>query len=400
MNSKSLIQILLLLLLIVVGAGAYLYQQNGGFGFITDFLGDKPAAPPTPVKVGPAAAPAAKSDIAAPTIPTHPAKGQVRGVPFFVGASEIENGVLTLRQREVPDADTEVTITLMTKMWDVPAGRTFKIINQQPAADAPLVRIRWKEEGQGAPRQQQFTDKFTLLLELGQERDKKLPGKIYLSLPDEDKSVVAGTFEAGIRGFRLINGKPDLSSDSVDTLQFLALRELLRNDPTHPIADIGFRDARYDDTAESGLPQTGYLAVEYQVGEQPVIQKFQFVKESDTWRVIGMLKPDQLDEAHPYKVPTSKERPQRVFPYLAARRVEAETKKRHPNKLINSAEFTPRHSDKHKVGVCEVSYKVGDGELVQTAYLFWMNQNGWALQRELGKKEKVNLTNGKVEVQR
>ena len=37
---------------------------------------------------------------------------------------------------------------------------------------------------------------YSLVLEFGEPTKKGLPGKIYLCLPDEEKSFVAGTFVA------------------------------------------------------------------------------------------------------------------------------------------------------------------------------------------------------------
>lgn len=406
-NRKSVVQVLILVLLIVAGAGYFLYTQEGGLGFITDFFGGSSGPPPQTAAPRPATAkPGApgprveKPKDDAPTIPAQPVTGKVRNAPFTPDVSEIDSGVLMLRQGKGA-ADTEVTIFLYTKPWEVPAGRSFKSINPSAAPNSPHVRIRWHDEGQNAPRQREYTEKYTLILEFGQERDKKLPGKLFLSLPDEDKSQLAGTFEASIRGFRLIDGKPDLSSDSVDTLQFLALNEILKDDPNKAVKDLSFQHGRYDTQPAAGSPPTGYLEVAYRVGEgAPTVQKFQYVKETDAWRVVGTLRPGQLEAAHPFKVPGAKDAPDRLFPYLSAKRVEAEVQKRHPNKLINAAEFVIRTNEARKIGVCEAAYKIEGGQPVQTAFLFRRGPNGWSLQRELGKKERVNFTTGKVETQR
>ncbi|MBI3899750.1 MAG: hypothetical protein HY308_15850 [Gammaproteobacteria bacterium] len=389
-DTKSIVQILLLVVLLVGGIGVWLSQREGGLSF----LGGDSAEHETPVAVAPK--PTMATD-PLPTIPAQPANGQIQSVGFTVDAAEIEGGVLTLRQGVEP-ADTQVKLFLRTKPWEVPAGRSFQLINAN-AQDAPLIRIRWYEPGQNAPRQREFKEKYTLRLELGPERNRKVDGKIYLTLPDENKSQVAGTFTADVRGFRLVDGKPDLTSDSVDTLQYLALRELLRDDADKPIKDVTFRQARY--AATGGVPASGYLELDYTLGtEPPATQKFQFVKEDNTWRVVGKLNPDQLDEAHPHHVPGPKDAPERVFPYLAAKRIETDLQKRAPGRLVSATEFTTRYSDKHKIGVSEVSYKVGDGQLVQTAFLYRKVDNGWTLARELNKKERVNLASGKVETQR
>lgn len=391
LNTKSIVQIFLLVLLLAAGGGVYLWQQDDGFDFLSGLLGE-PAKPVTAPKA-PAAPPKPKEEL---VIPAHPAKGRIQKADFSVESTDIESGVLTLRQ-----GNTEVKLFLRTNPWEVPVGRSFQILNQASSANAPLVRVRWREAGQEAPRQRDFSEKYTLKLELGQEMARRVTGKIYLVLPDEDKSQVAGTFTAEVRGFRLVNGKPDLSADAVDTLQYLALREMLKDDPDKPLKDISFRQARYNN-ATLGVPATGYLELEYRQGEAaPATQKFQFVKESDAWRVVAALRPDQLDEAHPYKAPGPKDSPERLFPYLAAKRLEADVQKRNPGRPVSAAEFATRYSEKHKIGVSEVSYKIGDGQPVQTAFLFRLEpKKGWNLARELSKKERVNLATGKVETTR
>jgi len=400
-NRKSIVQIIVLVLLIVVGAGGFLYTQEGGLGFITDFFGGSAAPPPPPpvaARPRPAAPPKAKDD--APVIPAQPLTGRLRNAAFTPAVAEIDSGVLTLRQGRGP-ADPEITIFLYTKPWEVPAGRSFKLIGAAPTPDAPHIRIRWHDEGQNAPRQREYTEKYTLVLEFAQEKDKKLPGKLFLSLPDEDKSQLAGTFEADIRGFRLINGKPDLTSDSVDTLQFLALSEILRDDPTKALKDLSFQQGRFDAPSTGASPQTGYLEVSFRIGDgAAAMQKFQYAKENGTWRVVRTLRPGQLEAAHPYKAPGPKDPPDRLFPFLAAQRLETEAHKRYPDKPISAAEFVTRTNEAHKIGTCEAAYKVGDGQLVQTAFLFRRGSAGWKLERELGKKERVNFASGKVETQR
>lgn len=404
---KSIVQFFILILLLLAGGGAFLWQQ-GQLNLVTDLIGltapAKPAAPPTvakrahPGSPGGAVAPANETKVrpAAAAIPNQPARGEVQKAAFVVEAAEFENGVLTLRQGK-DAATTEIKLFLHTQPWHVPEQQSIKIAGQGSAPDAPLIRIRWNESGQKAPRQRDFAEKYTLRLEFDRARDRKLPGKIYLQLPDEDKSQVAGTFTADIRGFRFIDGKPDLTVDSIDTLQYLALREVLKDDPDKAINDPAFRQGRYD---ASGSPPTGSLDLEYRARDATVAQRFQFAKEQGAWRVTRMLRPDQIDEAHPYRVPGAKDAPERVFAYLAAKRVEADAQKQAPGRALNATEFATRYNEKRKIGVTEVSYKVGDTQPVRKTFLYQLKSNGWVLVRELGRKERVNLTTGKVETAR
>jgi hypothetical protein len=409
LDKKSLIQIVVLVVLVVGGAGAYLMQQDGGLDFITGFFASepvttRPAAPKTQARVvrkRPApAAPAATAGQAkanVPEIPSTPAKGEIHGKPFVVESSSIENGVLTLRLGKDVTADLEVMVMLSTPPWEVPAGKSFKVAGAA-GAGAPQILLAWKEPGQEAPSEQKFTDKYTLLLDFGQEKDKKLPGKIYLALPDEVKSNVAGTFDADIKGFRIVDGKPDLAADSVDTLQYLALRELLKGDPNKPLDVVALRDGRYSQPDAPAGNMTGYIEVEYRQGQGPLsVERFQFEKQAGAWKVAHTLNANQLDEAHPLQTPGPKSPPAKLMTYLAARKLEADVQKKSPDKGIYEPGFTTRHSDKFKIGVCEVSYKLApDGETAKTVYLFRQHARGWSLDRELAKNEKVNFNTGRI----
>lgn len=407
MNRKSIVQILVLILLVAVGAGVYLSQQEGGLDFMMNLVGlggSQPPKSPPPKPIRRAAAPAPKPahrktappKAETPAIPQQPASGEIHNAAFTVESADIENGVLTLRQGARSSA-TEVQLFLKTRSWHVPAERRVQVSATAGATgDIPKIRLRWHEDGKPEPNQSEFADNYTLNLNLGKVKDGKLPGKIYLALPDS-KNQIAGTFTADVRGFHFIDGKPDLSSDSVDTLQYLALHEVLKNDPNMQLEDVAFRQGHYSVTA-SDVPPSGYIEIQYRVGDAaPVARKFQFAKEQDQWRIVGTLHPDQLDAAHPREAPGPKDPPERLFPFLAARKIEAEVQKRQPGALLAASPFATRYNEKKKIGVVDVGYKVGDEAPVQTAFLFRLGGKGWKLERELKHTEKVNLASGKIE---
>jgi hypothetical protein len=337
------------------------------------------------------ATPTPKPDL--PPIPAHPAKGKVAGRTFDVEQATINNGVLAFVQGGGANA-VEIALDLRTKRWDVPASRTFKVL-KQTKGELPQVTVRVTEAGQRlAP--QSYGDRYTMFLELGAEKDKKLPGKIHLALPDEQESVIAGTFEAQVKGFRIIDGKPDLSADSIETLQYLVLHELLKGDPERPVKDVAFYDARVEAGQGGGAP-TGFADVDYRVGDSPMAtERWQFVKENDAWRVRGQLRTSELDEAHPLKPPSAKEAPAALI-HAAAKRLETQVKKK-PGQGVYSAVLSARHSDKTKIGVAEINYRPQrNAEPLQVAYLFRWKGNGWVLERELDKRESVNLDTGRIE---
>lgn len=411
MNRKSIAQIFVLVLLIAVGAGVYLSQQPGGLDFIRELVGLGPSTPPKvvmhkPVRKHAVPAPRPKPLVAAkpkkvsPVIPATPASGELFNTAFAVDSAQIEDGVLTLRQGNAPAA-TEVSLFLHTKSWQVPAGRHFNVSGSTAASGSmPTVHVSLQTGGRAQPQEHDFANKYTLKLELGKLQNAKLPGKIYLALPDSNNSHIAGTFTANVRGFHFVDGKPDLSSDSVDTLQYLALREVLKNDPDMPLKDVAFRQGRYQTRSADG-PPTGYIEIQYRVGDAaPVERKLQFAKEQNVWRVVATLRPDQLDAAHPRETPVATDPPERVFPYLAAKRIEADAHKRDPGGQVLATDFATRYNESKKIGVTEVGYKISDDDPVQAAFLFRLDKKGWTLVRELKSNERVNLASGKVEVRR
>jgi hypothetical protein len=390
MNKKTVIQLVVLVLLVLAAAGAFFMQQEGGLDSLLSYFEEKPAAKPEAKKTE-VAAPAPKPKPAEPTIPAHAAKGQVAGKDVAVDSASIEAGTLTLRQGQA----VEVRISGLTRNWEVPAGKKFKFTNAS-GANLPVVTVQHQEEGR-PPMRQEVTEKYTLLLEFGAEQNNKLPGKLLLTLPESAKGTIGGTFEADVTGFRLVDGKPDLSADSIETLQFLALRELLKDDPDKVLNDTVLRDMRYT-VGEGKQPSTGYLEASYRVGEgSPVIQRYQFVKEKGEWRVLRTLRTDQIDEAHPFKAPTPRDKPELLFPHLAAKKLEADTQKKHPKKAIFVSEFATRYNLKQKVGECVVQYRLeGNDQPVRASYLLRDKGKGWVLERQLSEKEKLNVDTGKI----
>ncbi|MHB8743954.1 MAG: hypothetical protein ACYC9L_12610 [Sulfuricaulis sp.] len=402
LDKKSLIQIVLLIVIVVGGAAFYFVQQSGGgldsiISFATSFLGSKPVITRAPaIAKKPGGAPGmARANV--PVIPLTPAKGEIHGKPFVVQGSSIENGVLTLRMGQDVAADLEVQVVLPTPPWEVPAGKKFNVSNTS-GANPPEVVVAWKETDQSAPSEQKFSDKYTLVLELGKEQDQKLSGKIFLSVPDETKSHVAGTFDADIKGFRLVDGKPDLTADSVDTLEYLAFAELLKKDQDNNLDVVAVRDGRYTQPDAPGQNMSGSIETEYRFGQGPtMVKRFQFEKDSNGWKVVRVLNGNQLDEAHPLLVPGPQADAAKVLTFLAAKKLEADIQKKSPQQNIYQPEFTSRYSDKFKIGVCEVSYKQDPaGELVTTDFLFHLRSGRWVLDRALRKNEIVNFDTGRL----
>lgn len=394
-NKKTLIQIVVLVLAVVVGAGVYFRMQGGdGLGFPGGLFGkETPKAPPPPTPVPKPPVPKPPE----PEFPAHAPKGQLLGKAFAVDHAVFSEGMLMLRQAQ---GAVELRIYLPGNKWEMPTDKKFKFENAT-GVDVPRVHVSGKEDGKPEPVHREFAEKYSLKLEFGPEKDGKLPGKIKLTLPDEGKSGVAGTFEADVRGFRIVNGKPDLGADSVDTLEYIALREILKDDPDKPVKDVDLRDGHYILPGDPAKAKTGYLEAAYQVGDgAPTVQRFQFIKDKGEWRVLGVLGAGQIAEAHPHETPTAESAPEKQMVYQAAARLEKDVAKKHPQKGIYSVEFATNYNDKNRLGVCAVSYRLLPAEEpVKASYLFRQKKSGWVLERELAKTETVNLEQGVIQKQ-
>ena len=130
-------------------------------------------------------------------IPDEPAAGGIRGTGFFCERATLMGGNLTLRQGKSWPPDLGITVVLFARQGEELSGKTVEV-GPERAPPLPKVVLRWKDE-QDQPRKQDFTSGYALKVIFGEAIDARIPGKMFLSLPDEGKSFVAGNFEAEIR---------------------------------------------------------------------------------------------------------------------------------------------------------------------------------------------------------
>ena len=77
-------------------------------------------------------------------------------------------------------------------------GKTFNV-EYEHGYNAPHIHMKYRKEGKKVPETEMFMSKYAMRLEFGQIEGGALSGKIYLCLPDEEKSFVAGTFRAALK---------------------------------------------------------------------------------------------------------------------------------------------------------------------------------------------------------
>jgi DNA-directed RNA polymerase subunit RPC12/RpoP len=168
-----------LLIVCAAGAGIYLFRER-----IMGAIGMGPHG-------------AWSLDLKNATFPETNAVGRLHGRAFTCEHATVDGPALTLREGRTGPPALGVTIIIPRRFGREFAGRIFEIAPGQPPP-LPRVVLRWKDEHQ-EPAKQDFTNGYALKLAFDQPAEGRLPGKIYLCLPDDNKSVVAGRFEAILR---------------------------------------------------------------------------------------------------------------------------------------------------------------------------------------------------------
>jgi hypothetical protein len=138
------------------------------------------------------AKPTWKLDLANVKFPERPATGRHHGVDFTVENTLFQAGSLVLVQTS--GSPRQFVVSLPLKPGETILGKTYNVVSTD-TNNLPRVVLGWKEEGAKVPGVQQFPKGYAMKLEFaGAPEDGKIPGKIYLSLPDPEQSFVAGTF--------------------------------------------------------------------------------------------------------------------------------------------------------------------------------------------------------------
>ena len=136
-------------------------------------------------------------DLTNASFPESAATGSIRGSGFLCERSTIEGGNLSLRQGKTWPPDLGLTVQIPLRPGENLNGKTIEVVPGQ-GQPVPRVILRWKEDQQ-QPVRQNINEGYAMKLVFGQAANGRMPGKVYLCLPDDAKSFVAGTFDAEIR---------------------------------------------------------------------------------------------------------------------------------------------------------------------------------------------------------
>ena len=137
-------------------------------------------------------------NLEAATIPSAVVKGEISSGAFTADYAQFDRGVLDLRHGTNTVPDREILIYLRLRPGEKIDGKTITVTADQKTS-VPVVLKKWKHDPRYAPQQRQYGSGYAMKLEFGEVKDGITTGKIYLALPDTEKSYIAGTFNAGAK---------------------------------------------------------------------------------------------------------------------------------------------------------------------------------------------------------
>ncbi len=128
-------------------------------------------------------------------IPDMPAAGRIHGQNFGAERVTFQNGSLAIRQGK-GNAEFGLTINFAGAQPETMSGKTINVTTN--VEKAARVTFHW-HDADGKTQRQNFEDDYALRLEFGELANNRLPGKIYLCMPDAEKSYLLGSFSADAR---------------------------------------------------------------------------------------------------------------------------------------------------------------------------------------------------------
>lgn len=211
-QTKPVAAIALVIVLVATGAGAFIFREKlfhsaqraksvaeESAATMANADGDSAEAN-SPAATAPPAPPPDDTkwrlDLAEAEIPDAPAAGRIRGEAFGLQRATIKGGTLDLRQGPAWPPDLGLSIALFVARPEDLANKIVVISAMQ--TNAPKLTLRWKDE-QRQPATRVIKEGYSARLEFGAVTGGRLPGKLYICTPDEQKSYAVGTFSAEIR---------------------------------------------------------------------------------------------------------------------------------------------------------------------------------------------------------
>lgn len=121
-------------------------------------------------------------------------QGQLQGQPFLLERAGLQQGMLVLRQGQGLIANREIRIDLSSHGRALMAPTFGTDVLPNDSGELPQVELLWQEKLSGQPRALRLSRGYTLSLSLERLPAGGLSGKLYLSLPARQATVISGSF--------------------------------------------------------------------------------------------------------------------------------------------------------------------------------------------------------------
>jgi DNA-directed RNA polymerase subunit RPC12/RpoP len=202
-KNSSLGTIVVIVVIIgLLGAGAAVFAFRGtifksGAAPVADDPNQssvKNQPPPKPVLVAP---PASDTNWTlnldeVTNFPDGPVAGRIHAIDFIMERSYFQNGILTLRAAGHGPLEFGCTVNFGGAQAEALAGQTINVSTN--ADTAARITLHWKSDTDSG--KDNFESGYAMHLEFGALANNRLPGKIYLCIPDNEKSYLMGNFNA------------------------------------------------------------------------------------------------------------------------------------------------------------------------------------------------------------
>ena len=142
-------------------------------------------------------------------IPDSPVSGRVKGSDFVSEKTSLQGGLLKFARGAEAVPDLEMEVALPVTLSGQLSEKTFTVPSKSPGGN-PKISMQCKQAGKDTPEEMSWMEGYAMKLEFGKMLNGRLPGKIYLCVPDEEKSFVRGTFEVPLRRERGGSAVPPL----------------------------------------------------------------------------------------------------------------------------------------------------------------------------------------------
>ena len=130
-------------------------------------------------------------------IPDEPVSGEVNNLEFRMDAALIENGVLILRKGSERSPTQVVEVHNIQRPGEALDGKKFELADVS-GVNTPTVRMKWEDPKKLSMPMRLYDNSFAIKLEFGNMEDGKIPGKVFIAVPDGQKSYISGSFTAEV----------------------------------------------------------------------------------------------------------------------------------------------------------------------------------------------------------